>query len=386
MTRLRVAIGVVGGVTGGPARYGIELVRALSRRIERGQPPDFEVWALTDRPELFEGLAGVRAVRLALPSSWAQPWWDNVAVPRALRRLRPDVYHGTKHALPLVGTPRGTATVASIHDLAVFAEPETFGAAQRAQLLVHLRHAARSATRILCGSHHAAGDVVERLGVDPERVSVVLYGVGGEFVPPADESARSAARRRLGVERGVLVSFVGTAQPRKRIEVAIEAVARLRAQGKQVVLAIAGRRRPGYEPDWVTRPPSFVRLLGEIDGPALVELYGASDVMVSPSTFEGFGFTFAEAMACGCPVVGVAATSVPEVVADGGILVPSADPDRIAVALSRLVGDPALREAMSRAALRRARELSWERCAEGTLDVYLRAAGRRPEPPAPGAA
>ena len=156
MTRLRVAIGVVGGVTGGPARYGIELVRALSRRIERGQPPDFEVWALTDRPELFEGLAGVRAVRLALPSSWAQPWWDNVAVPRALRRLRPDVYHGTKHALPLVGTPRGTATVASIHDLAVFAEPETFGAAQRAQLLVHLRHAARSATRILCGSHHAA--------------------------------------------------------------------------------------------------------------------------------------------------------------------------------------------------------------------------------------
>ncbi len=382
MNRLRVAIGVVGGVTGGPARYGLELVRALSRRVERGQSPDFEVWALTDRPDLLEGLPGVRCVHLPLPSSWAQPWWDNVLVPRALRRLRPDVYHGTKHALPLVGTPRGTATVASIHDLAVFAEPETFGRAQRAQLLVHLRHAARSATRILCGSHHAAGDVARGLGVDPERISVVLYGVGAEFVPPRDEASRLAVRRRLGVERGALVSFVGTAQPRKRVEVAIEAVARLRAQGRPVVLAIAGRRRPGYEPAWVVDPPPFVRLLGEVDGPSLVELYGASDVMVSPSTFEGFGFTFVEAMACGCPVVGVAATSVPEVVADGGLLVPAADPDRIAGALARLVGDPALREATSRAALRRARQLSWEACAEGTLDVYLSAAGREPERPA----
>jgi alpha-1,3-rhamnosyl/mannosyltransferase len=383
MSRLRVAIGVVGGVTGGPARYGIELVRSLSRRVEAGIPPDLEVWALTDRPEVFEGLPGVRAVHLPLPSSWAQPWWDNVAVPRALRRLQPDVYHGTKHALPLAGTPRATATVASIHDLAVLAEPETFGRAQRAQLLVHLRHAARSATRILCGSHHAAGDVAARLGVAPERISVVLYGVGEEFVPPADESARIAVRRRLGVDRGALVSFVGTAQPRKRIEVAIEAVARLRAQGRPVVLAIAGRRRPGYEPAWAKNPPPFVRLLGEVDGPSLVDLYGASDVMVSPSTFEGFGFTFVEAMACGCPVVGVAATSVPEVVADGGILVAAADPERIAGALARLVGDPALREATSRAALRRARQLSWERCAEGTLDVYLAAAGR--EPPSPGA-
>ena len=69
--------------------------------------------------------------------------------------------------------------------------------------------------------------------------------------------------------------------------------------------------------------------------------------------------------------------------ADGGILVAAADPERIAGALARLVGDPALREATSRAALRRARQLSWERCAEGTLDVYLAAAGR--EPPSPGA-
>ena len=177
-------------------------------------------------------------------------------------------------------------------------------------------------------------------------------------------------RRAYGVRDGSLVAFVGTAQPRKRIEAAIDAVAALVAEGQLVRLVIAGRRRPGYEPEWLRSPPPFVHLAGEVTASELVELYGAADVMVSPSSFEGFGLTFVEAMACGCPVVGVAATSVPEVVGDGGILVAAPDPELLANALRQLLNGGDVYADYRRRALARARTLSWSQAATRTLEVY----------------
>jgi len=372
--RLRVAIGAVAGVTGGPATYAVELVRALAT-LESAFDSRLDLTVLTDRADLFGGLPGVEVVELPLGSAWSQPWWDNVAVPRALRRLGADVYHGTKNALPLVGGGDVPRTVVTIHDLAVYAEPETFSWAQRLQLRVHLRHAGRSADRVICVSQHAAGDVVERLGVPRERITVVPHGIGAAFRPLAGGAARTVVRQEYGVgPAGFLLAYVGTAQPRKRIEVAVAAASRLVDEGLPVTLAIAGRRRPGYAPDFLERPPPFVRVVGEVPSEQLVALLGAADVMVSPSTYEGFGLTFAEAMACGCPVVGVAVTSVPEVVGEGGILVERSDPELVADAIGSLLRDPALRARTVAAARARAAALSWEEAARRTAEVYRAAA------------
>lgn len=363
---MRVALGAVAGVTGGPATYVLELARALCEL----RAPGVSFTVLTDAPERFEGL-DVALVSLPLSSSWGQPWWDNVAVPRALRTDRFDVYHGTKHALPLVGLPSGVAPVVTLHDLAVYAEPETFAWPQRLQLHLHLRHAARTARRIICVSEHAAADVRSRLGVAAERISVVPHGVSDTFRPVHDDERRTRIRQSLGVEDGAhLVAYVGTIQPRKRIDVAIDAVGRLVNAGVPVTLVVAGRCRPGYAPAWLSSPPEHVRVLGPVETPTLVETLGAADVMVSPSSYEGFGFTFAEAMACGTPVVGVGVTSVPEVVRDGGLLASRADAAEIAQLIRRLLDDRELREATRVAALRRAAELTWERAARASLEVY----------------
>lgn len=366
MTVRRVAIGAVAGVTGGPATYVIELVRAL-RALDEA---DVSYTVLTDCPSAFVDI-DVEAIEIPLPTPWAQPWWDNVAVPGCLRRRPFDVYHGTKHALPLLGVARGTRQVVTIHDLAVYAEPETFSWAQRVQLYVHLRHCARVADRVICVSEHAAGDVVARLDVPRDRITVIPHGIGSIFRPIDDPQRRAAVRDRYGVAAGeYLAVYVGTSQPRKRIDVAIDAVGRLVEEGLPVTFAIAGRRRPGFEPKWLASPPAFVKLLGEVDSTELVELLGAADVMVSPSTYEGFGLTFAEAMACGTPVVGVAVTSVPEVVGDGGVLVASPDVGAVADAVGRLLRDRAFREEKAQAARARAASLSWERAARAASEVY----------------
>lgn len=368
MKRLHVAIGAVLGTTGGPATYARELVAAIDALGEE----DLELTVLADRPDLLGPLARTRVVEVPLRSPWAQPLWDNLAIPAQLRRLRPDVYHGTKHALPLVGMPRSTFAVVTIHDLAVKAEPETFARAQRLQLDVHLRHAARRADRVICVSRHAAEDVERGLGIAAERIRVVHHGISPRFAPIDDAAERRRIRRRWVPDGAYLVSFVGTAQPRKRVEVAVEAVDLLRREGMPVVLVVAGRRRPGFEPSWMSSPPPCVRLAGELSDEELVQLYAVSDVMVSPSSFEGFGFTFVEAMACGCPVIGVDATSVPEVVGDGGLLVERPDTPLVARALARLLRDPEERAALAARARARAREFSWESAARRTLEAYRR--------------
>jgi glycosyltransferase involved in cell wall biosynthesis len=370
---LRVALGAIAGVRGGPATYAVELVRALDELAGAAPAGSLALFVLTDRPDLFAGLAHAEPIEVPLPSPYRQPWWDNVAVPRLLRRIAPDVYHGTKNALPLVGMQARLASVLTIHYLAVYAEPETFALAQRLQLRMHLRRGARRAERVICVSEHAAGEVRARFGLADERVRVVRHGANPRFVPLGDEASRTRIRRLLGVEQGFLVAYVGTLQPRKRIEVAVEAVGTLRAQGLPVTLEIAGRRRPGFRPAWLESPPPWVRVRGELSDEQVVELYGAADAMVSPSTFEGFGLTFLEAMACGCPVVGLRATSVPEVVDDAGLLVERAEPDLIAGALGALLRDPALRAEKARRALGRARTFSWSRAARETCAVYREA-------------
>ena len=92
---MRAALGVVAGTVGGPRSYGLGLVRALAE----GFPRD-EWFVLTDRPGDFDGIPLAGVVRVPLPARVLRPAMEGALVPRALRRIRPEVYHGTKHSVP----------------------------------------------------------------------------------------------------------------------------------------------------------------------------------------------------------------------------------------------------------------------------------------------
>jgi glycosyltransferase involved in cell wall biosynthesis len=109
-------------------------------------------------------------------------------------------------------------------------------------------------------------------------------------------------------------------------------------------------------------------------------LMAAADVFVLASLWEGFGLVFAEAMGAGTPVVGTRVSGVPEVVEDGetGFLVPPRDPQALAGALIRLLGDPAERRRMGNNGYRRVRErFAAPRMVEQTLAVYQEALAAR---------
>jgi len=119
----------------------------------------------------------------------------------------------------------------------------------------------------------------------------------------------------------------------------------------------------------------LVRFIGspaEADKPAL---YRRAVAFIFPSRYEGFGLPPLEALACGTPVVGSDAASIPEVVGDAGVLLAPDDAEGMAGALIRLATDEGFRAELSRRALAQAARFSWERTARETLAAYQEVVG-----------
>src|SRR5439155_464462 len=145
-------------------------------------------------------------------------------VVRALARgaLRVDLYHGTKNVLPWrLRVP----AVVTVHDLAVYATPETFARAQRWHLRLLVPRAVAAAARVITPSEHARADLLARFGTPPERVAAIPQGVEAAFRAPPPPGAVEQLRALHGLGPR-LVASVGTVQPRKPVERVIEAFVR----------------------------------------------------------------------------------------------------------------------------------------------------------------
>ncbi len=359
---MRVGIGALVGILGGPATYARELVRALAREGRH------EYVVFTDRPEAFAGEA-IELVHVPLASSYHQVTWDHVRLPGLIRRHGVALYHGTKAVLPL---RCAVPAVVTVHDLAVYACPETFAWPQRLHFRVCVPPSIARAARVVAVSEHARGDVVAHFGLPPDRVIAVPNGVAEVFrtAVPRDAIERLRARHDLGDR---LVACVGTIQPRKHVERVIDAFGRAGGLSRGWQLAIAGRLRPGYAPSWTASPPAGVRWLGALGDDDLHALYAAAPIFVSASEYEGFGLTVCEAMASGAAVVAVGASSLPEVVGDAGLLVQRSDPTLLAPAIAKLLEDASLRAELGGRARARAARFTWDEAARRTRAVYEQA-------------
>src|SRR5262249_22097708 len=116
------------------------------------------------------------------------------------------------------------------------------------------------------------------------------------------------------------VLYAGTIQPRKNVELLIEAFAGL-PDRNDIQLVIAGRMRPGYRPAILAQRPAFLRYLGAVSDQVLATLYRRALVFCSPSGYEGFGLSLLEAMTSGCVVVAANNSAIPELVQGCGILI-----------------------------------------------------------------
>ncbi|MBL8724887.1 MAG: glycosyltransferase family 4 protein [Planctomycetes bacterium] len=367
MVRLHVAIAVVGGTTGGPATYGIRLVHHLAAWAERSGALELSV--LTDHPDACHAPA-VRVVPLPMRRGLDRLRWQYWALPRALRRLRPDVYHDTKNALPF-GLP--CPAVVTVHDLAYHTVPATFPTASRWFLRLATADAVRRARVVVVPSAATAADLRRIHPGAAARVLVVPHGI--DPAPTVSAAERTEVLRRLGVPEPYVL-HLGTIQARKNVDLVIQGVRELRRRGLPHRALVVGRLgwRAGRATAELTADDT-ARWLPHVAAADLPAVYAGAAAFVSPSAYEGFGLAVADALAAGVPTVIADISSLPELCGTAAVRLTELSGAAVAAALEPLLRDPATGLALGAAGRARAAQFRWSDAAAGHLQAYRRAAG-----------
>jgi alpha-1,3-rhamnosyl/mannosyltransferase len=231
-----------------------------------------------------------------------------------------------------------------------------------------------AADAVVAVSQATADDVRRRIDIDPGRLYVIPSGVDPRFTP---------RRHGVGPRGEGFLLYVGPWAPNKGYPEAMEVVGRLAQRGRPDRLKIAGaikdRNRARVAALVADSPaPDSVELLGYVPDDELASLYQQAAVVLVTSRYEGFGYPAVEAMASGTPVVAFANSSLPEVIGDGGVLVPDGDIDAMVEAVDRLLQDPSAWDDVATRGLRRARAFSWERAASLYARLFEAVARGRP--------
>ena len=320
----------------------------------------------------FRTRPGVRLRRTRLPTSrtWVRILWEHLVAPGRLAMASADVVHSFLNVTPLAAPGRHVVVV---HDLSFLRAPETHPTHRRWYLHAATRLSCQRASAVLADSKSTRRDLIELFGVRPDKISVVYAGVEPQFQPRPEAEVEAFARRTAC--GGPSCSAWGPSSRAKNVDVLIRAFARLRREGRYAgsLVIVGGRGWLGVDvPELIhaAEVADHARWLGYVDQRELPFWYSAADLLVYPSSYEGFGMPPLEAMASGTPVITSNRSSLPEVVGDAGITVEPRDEAALADAMNRVLQSPERRDAMRARGLVQAQRFSWRAAAETCLNAY----------------
>jgi glycosyltransferase involved in cell wall biosynthesis len=311
----------------------------------------------------------VSEIRAGPPGLRRMAWWLARGASQRVRASNSQLLH-----CPNFVVPWGLRVpfVVTVFDLSTRRFPGDHPLEWRAYERWLLPSRARAAARVIAISDLTRREVVRDYGVTPERVATVHPGVDARFFVKAGGS-----EERHGTAPNIL--FPGAPVARKNLELVLRAMAAAPPESSlgRACLQISGAS-PERFPEHAARIAEWgllerVRWLGQVAPEEMPAVMAAADVCVYPSLYEGFGFPPLEAMASGTPVVASNVSCLPEILNDAALLVDPSQVKAFSEAVEAVLTNQELRGRLIAAGLKRAREFTWERCAELTLAVYREA-------------
>ena len=291
--------------------------------------------------------------------------WEQLALPRAVRHERADVFFAPGYTAPLtVATP----LVLTIHDVSFFAHPEWFSFREGTRRRMLTAWSARRAKRVITDTEFSKAEIHKHIGIASSRIAAIPLGIAGSRVPAPGS-------------KEPIVLYVGSIFERRRVDRLIQSFDTVAATVPGAQLQIVGENR--------TRPPRLdldalrnaspyraqIHIRSYVDDATLADLYRRAAVFAFLSEYEGFGLTPLESLSAGVPPV-LLDTAVARETCGHAARYVSADAgnDRIADAIIDLLSNAASRDAVMKHAGNVLSRYDWDRTAAETLKVIEEAA------------
>jgi len=297
-------------------------------------------------------------------------------LPRRVAEDRPSLLH-VQYTAPLTCS---APIVVSVHDVSFLEYPQYFTSFRAMQLRLTVRRTVKAASCVLTVSEFSKRAILDAYKLPDEKVVVLPNGVSSVFHPVARETAKRSLRTTLPAVPFIMT--VGDLQPRKNHLGLIAAFEDLLRAHPQLPhhLVIVGKET-WYAPTVraaakKSHVADRIHFTGFVDDEELRRLYGACDLFVYPSFYEGFGLPILEAMACGRAVACSNTSAMPEVADSAALLFDPCSKRELVFAMRDLLLNPELRQRMERLGVQRAGMFSWASSAAKTLDLYYAVAGQ----------
>lgn len=300
-------------------------------------------------------------------------WWFEVAVVRALKKYKADVFLSPDNFLSLRAQ---LGTVLVTHDLAHVHFPKQLSFFHRKYYEYFAPKFNRKAAQIVAVSHFTKSDIVRQYRVPPEKITVSFNGCREIFKPLSESEKQAIREKRTGGKPYFL--YVGAVHPRKNVHRLIAAFDLFKGQtNSSLQLLIVGRfawkkgdvlaawRAAGHRQD--------IHFLGYVQDEELANLTGAAFASTYVSLFEGFGVPVLEAMNCETPVITSNVSSLPEVAGDAALLVSPESVEEIAEAMRQIWEDRHLYHTLVDKGREQRKKFSWSKAAEVVYQAILKA-------------
>ncbi len=298
--------------------------------------------------------------------SFRNHFWEQIRLPKLSKKYNIDILHSPANIAPLFYSGK---SIINIHDLCFVVNPQWYSFAFRTVYNLIIPQLAKRATKVITNSNNSKNDILQHFNLPAERVSLVYWAVDDTFSLPLINNEAVAT---IG-ERDYIL-YVGSLEPRKNINILIEAYEQLRRQNPTIKtkLVLIGGESPLFAAVQlnVREYRDDIIFKGFVTDSELSAYYRGARLMAYPSLYEGFGLPPLEAMASGVPVVTSSSSSIPEVVGSAAVLVNPRDCKQLTDALHRVLTDEHLCKEMIAEGFTQVAKFNWYRVVRGVLGVY----------------
>ncbi len=252
-----------------------------------------------------------------------------------------DIFHSSDWVQP----PTKAKKVTTYHDVVPlkfpqWSDPKIVNVHRRRLALVE-----KEIDQVIAVSEATKKDLLEMTKIPEEKITVIYEGVDPQF-KPLDQTEIEDFRRRMNLPEDFILAIGGVGERRN--------LKRVKEAAKGFDLVITGETIP-----WIKKEEMPL-------------LYNAATLLLYPSFYEGFGLPILEAMACGTPVITSNVSSMPEIGGKAALYVDPMEVGDISKKLKELIDDQQLQKQLQKDGLQRAKEFSWEKCAQQTIDLYIK--------------
>lgn len=304
-------------------------------------------------------------------------FWTQIRFCFAMNKSLPDVIWMPMHNIPIFRSKK-IKTIVTIHDLAFKYFPECFTRWELAKLNFLARMAIKRSDGIITISESSKKDILKFYPeIKENKIKVIYHGFDKDiFDQERDLGAEKTLRDKFGIQ-GEYLLYVGAIQPRKNLEVLIEAFEGIKEDKKyeKLKLVLAGEKawlwqdvfkkinESSYKGDIITP--------GKVNFKDLGHLMRGASAFIFPSLYEGFGIPALEAMAARVPVICADNSSLPEVAGEAALYFSGQDFSDLSAKIKTVLENEQLKSELIEKGIAQIQKFSWEKCARETLE-YLK--------------